>query len=229
MKKITILIPMLLLFLYSCKDKENLLELSIPQNDPESKIADLERSGVKLFKRNMKLLDVSGENLVIVQVASEDESTLNNYFKGTKFSLTLGEVFKQINTSQSPLLTTKKLSSDKVDIYNVVLFKKIDSKYKSYTLSYERQGLKNARIKGVNDWAYDEWHDSALFDDWMRVDWYTVNNADEGVNVAWEYKRCGFCSWQTDGSVGLHAGNTYGIYNRDARRIGGTVRACFGI
>jgi hypothetical protein len=43
------------------------------------------------------------------------------------------------------------------------------------------------------------------------------------VNVAWEYKSCGFCTWNEDGSSGLHAGNTEAIYNKDARRIGANV------
>ena len=41
MKKTLIILSTLLVFLYSCKDKENILELDIPKTDPESKIADL--------------------------------------------------------------------------------------------------------------------------------------------------------------------------------------------
>ena len=89
MKKTLIILSTLLVFLYSCKKEESITELVIPQNDPESKIADLEKSGVKLSKRNLKLADASGKNFVIIQIAANDESTLNSYFKDTKFSLKL--------------------------------------------------------------------------------------------------------------------------------------------
>jgi tRNA threonylcarbamoyladenosine modification (KEOPS) complex Pcc1 subunit len=224
MKKTLIILSTFLVFLYACKKEESITELVIPQNDPESKIADLEKSGVKLSKRNLKLADASGKNFVIIQIAANDESTLNSYFKVIKFSLKLNESVKQENGLMGELpINTRLPSKYTIDIYHLVLFKKIDSKYKSYTIKYELQNSKNARTKEVNDWSYKNWEDSALFDDWMKVIWYTVNNSNESVNVAWEYKSCGFCTWNEDGSSGLHAGNTQAIYNKDARRIGANV------
>ena len=83
MKKITIIISALMLLFSSCEEKQNLQELAIPKSDEESKIADLEKSGVALFKRDLKISDVSGENFVIVQVASEDKIAFEDYFSNT--------------------------------------------------------------------------------------------------------------------------------------------------
>jgi hypothetical protein len=221
MKKIAfLLVPFCLLLIYSCDKKENLLELDIPQSDPESKIADLEKSGVTLYKRDLKIADATGENFVIVQVASEDEGTLNNYLQNTKFRLSLGEDLKQFDFSKSTPKIDTNLSAENADIYDVVLFKKIDSKYKVYTIKYEHPKTKNARIKGVNDYANDTWHQSNQFDDWMNVTWYSVGNSDEGITVGWEHKNCAFCSWTSDYSVGLYAGNPSSTHDPDARRLG---------
>lgn len=92
------------------------MELDIPQNDPESKIATLENVGIKLYKRNLKISDVSGDNFVIVQFASEDESTLNNYLQETTFRLILGDVFQKIDNIQSSTSTNIKPLTDKIDI-----------------------------------------------------------------------------------------------------------------
>lgn len=227
MKKTLIILSTLLFFLYSCKKEESITELDIPKSDPESKIADLENLGVKLFKSNLKIADATGENFVIVQVASEDENTLNNYLQNTKFRLSLNEDLKQFDFSKSIPNIDKSLSTEKADIYDVVLFKKIEPKYKIYTIKYEHQKTKNARIKGVSDYANDTWHQSNQFDDWMNVTWYSVGNSDEGITVGWEHKNCAFCSWTSDYSVGLYSDNQSSTHNPDARRLGCRVHHNF--
>jgi hypothetical protein len=227
MKKTLIILSTLLVFLYSCKDKENILELDIPKTDPESKIADLENSGIKLFKRNLKIADATGDNFVIVQVASENESTLNNYLQGTTFRLTLGDVFQKIDNIQSSTSTNIKPSTDNIDIYDVVLFKKIDSKYKSYTIKYQHSTQKNARIKDVNNYTKNTWHESNRFDDWMNVTWFSVGASEEVLTLIWKHLNCALCSWDTDDYVGLYAGNQSSTHSPDARRLGCRVHHNF--
>jgi hypothetical protein len=50
MKKTLIILSTFLVFLYACKKEESITELVIPQNDPESKIADLRQSSDKTVK-----------------------------------------------------------------------------------------------------------------------------------------------------------------------------------
>ncbi len=218
MKKTLIILSTLLFSLYSCKEKENILELDIPKTDPESKIAELEKSGVKLFKRDLKIADAFGENFVIVQVAAEEESTLNTYLNGTTFQLTLNEQIKQNTNIQESINSIS--SSDKAEIFDVILYKRIDSKYKSYTITYKHAHPKNARLKQINDYSYDTWHESNQFDDWMTVTWFSTGNSDEGISVKWEHKNCAFCSWTVDRYAGLYAGYPSDTHNPDARRLG---------
>ena len=220
MKKTLIILSTLLFFLYSCKKEEKITELAIPQSDPESKIADLEKSGIKLFNRNLKIADATGENFVIVQVASEEESTLTDYLKGTKFSLNLSNDLKQFDISKNIPNVENKISTEKIGIYDVVLFKKIDPKYKIYTIRYEHPRTKNARIMDTNDYANSSWHQSNQFDDWMNVTWFYTGNTDEGITVSWAHKNCAFCSWIDDYNVGLNEGNPTSTHNPDARRLG---------
>lgn len=184
----------------------------------------MEKSGIKLFKRDLKIADATGENFVIVQVASEDKSILDDYVSNTKFSLSLIKDISQLSIPKNASTVSNNLPIQKIDLYDVVLFKRIDSQYKGYTINHARilksmVNSSNARIRDA--YASTNFHQSNQFDDWMTVTRFDIGQTElsNGMTVKWQYRSCAFCGWTDGPSDGLYEGNNVTTYNQDARRL----------
>ncbi|MFN4145191.1 MAG: hypothetical protein ACK4GN_05150 [Runella sp.] len=142
----------------SCKQPKNEEVSPSLQQEPTSVIDLMEKEeGVKFFKKDITLKDVSGKNTVVIRFASHDLLTLENYLSSFDFEIT--PVFKRVKNELNRTNKILELSNQKNNSENSVLTealsKNLDPKAMGYQLNIKLKAhfaseLKNGRGLSFN-------------------------------------------------------------------------------
>lgn len=218
--------------LFSCQSTED-TPLQTETKEYLSKIEELEASGVKLYKKELKLYDITKKNSIKLTLASENEAFLSDYINNTDKILKVYKSSSELLSSSSQPQGTKTDTGHLPEepefmLYEVVTAKDLEPNVKAYGVSYVAKSVQNKNGARLAEFGhpYGTWHESNRFDDWMRVEWNYTGNTNEGVTSQFLWRDCALCGWQTESfTVSLNSTATTGlpeyyVYgSRDARRL----------
>jgi hypothetical protein len=238
MKKLVTSLVLLVSLMFSCQKQIDLLSGENPNSEVSSMISDIEKSGTKLFKKEVIIYDSSKLNSINLLVAAHSQSDLDNYLAQVTIELTL---FKNGNLNNYELeKTTLNEKTDNLSskdepikrIYTEVVSKNFKETFKMYSLNF-KQSTKNKKSLKVQDqfspWSSNDFHQSNRFDDWIKVtrNYTGVGSLDNSIHTRMYYKSCALCFWQEEESklkvIYAEDSDQSNSSTTDARRLGTRV------
>lgn len=148
--------------LTACRKEEQVTELG---QEPKTAIEQMEKeAGKSFFKKDLVLRDASGQNEVLLRVASQSEEMLINYLAIHRLTITpifkqsAGTVFtEQINPEQSK--ASEKITKPEATIVTEAISQKLEANAIGYSLGVEVDNSKlndlskKGRIMYLDLWA----------------------------------------------------------------------------
>jgi hypothetical protein len=231
MKKV--LLSMLFFAIFSCSNEKNEQIVQEVEQD-ESTMEALERQGITLYKKQIKVTDETGQNSVDLLLASRSQRALNEYLKMTDIKLEVSSVPGKTRMESKNDPATDPIGGSEMvfmpaenDVFDEVVGKNMVDGVKQYSIKYSFLG-QNLRITDIS-YSQINWHESQKFDDWMRVARGIAPDTDENsIFVDWYYKNCALCGFSSGPDVTLRGDGEGYLYYRDARFLACYVRHNYG-
>ena len=205
----------------SCTNNNSVLPDSLNVVKELSIIEEAEKSGIKLFKKEVEIFDAKKSNSVKVMIANADERFLNDYLK-SDFILVLNEITdKPAESQKSDLSQSTQISFDNAT-YHVYTELKFSEKVTSYGIKVNVK-MTNSQTKNLRapaGYSVSDLWESGLHAASVTTKWLNTSNSNNGIYYAARYKDCGICGWSSIMKEGpLSASDPQATYSKDARKL----------
>ena len=224
---------MLFFAIFSCSNEKSEQIVQQVEQD-ESTMQALERKGITLYKKQIKVTDETGRNSVDLLLASRSQRALNEYLKMTDIKLEVSTVPGKTKMENKNDPTTDPTGGSEIvfmpaenDVFDEIVGKNMVDGVKQYSIKYSFLG-QNLRTADIS-YSQLSWHQSYKFDDWMLVArGYAPDTDENSVTVDWYHKNCALCGWTNGFLRTLRLDGESTMYSPDARFLACYVRHNYG-